>query len=487
MSDYIPTKKLSTEEQKELNSYDQKTYILWRMEQDGEEIPSIDDGNYIIPTVGVDQEASPGALPPRAEITQALANTQSEDDNSDLPASMKGELGSLDDVDPVIPSVTTKEDPPVTEEPVTEEPVKEAKPPGQEEVKEEPVTEEPKPFIQVNDQTTYKTEEEARIGIDEKDRTIKLRDEELRIARQDTDLAIREAESLKRRFEAETAAAEATPTVTPEATPTELPAAPTAQQLYDIYDDPEKGPLEAVKQMMPHVLQDLQPLIDMAQRLKAMNADEFIKQLQLMKTTDIIQNFHEETIYGNVDSEYPEFEGKWRDASDPIGKEYARIWTEIDQSYVQIHGASLSDISERSPESVQWAISEVLSRMTAPSDNGTKTPEAATTDPPAVLTEPPLTDGTDKGERKLLLTQDEATKLAKETAELAVEAVHTRQQIHGQTLTESAGARPPQPATTKKQWSKEEIRKNPKGFAEYARNNPNYRDATLDLLPQVRE
>ena len=373
---------------------------------------------------------------------------------------------------------------------MTEE--KAALPPGQETEKpaddlDPDATEKPKPFIQVNEQTAYNTEEEARAGIDEKDRTIKLRDEELRLARQDAELAVRESESLRRRFDAETAAAEAAPPVVPETAPAELPPAPTAQQLYDIYDDPEQGPLEAVKKMMPHVIQDLQPLIDMAQRLKALNADEFIQQLQLMKTADIIQNYHEEEIYGNIDAEYPEFEGKWRDASDPIGKEYARIWTEIDQSYVKIHGASLSDISERSPESVQWSISEVLSRMSAPSENGVTTPPPATTESVTAPTEPPLTDGTDKGEGKPMLSQDEATKLAAEAAELAVNAVNTRNKLHGQTQTEASGAKTTQPATTKKRWTTEEIRKNPKGFADFARNNPNYRDATLDLLPQVRE
>ena len=477
MSEFIPTQKLSTEEQKQLPADDQKKYILWRMKEDGQEVPAIED-HYIIPTV-TDQEESPGALPPRQEVTQALPNTQPDDDNSDLPASMKGELGSLDDVDPVIPPVETAEAPPVEEPPV------ETPPPGQEPPVEEPPVEEP--FMQVNEQTTYKTEEEAIKGFDEKDRTIKLRDEELRLARQDAELAVRESESLRRRIDAETAAAEAALPVVPEAAPVELPPVPTTQQLYDIYDDPEKGPLEAVKQMMPHVLQDLQPLIDMAQRLKALNADEFIQQLQLMKTTDIIQNYHEESIYGNIDSEYPEFEGKWREASDPIGKEYARIWSEIDQSYVKIHGASLSDISERSPESVQWAISEVLSRMSAPSENGVTTPPPATTEPVTAPPEPPLTDGTDQEEHEQMLSQDEATKLAKEAAELAVEAVNTRNQLHGQTQTETSAARTTQPATTKKKWTTAEIRKDPKGFANFARNNPTYRDATLDMLPQVRE
>lgn len=491
MSEFTPTEKLTIEEQKKLPASDQKEYILWRMKQDGEEVPTLDD-HYIIPTLGVDEQDSPGALPPRAEVTQALPNTQSEDDNSDLPASMKGELGSLDEENPVIPTVKGSE----TEEVLATEEV--TPPPGQETAPDEtdtegtggekPTTEETpsEPFIKVNEQTTYNTQEDAIKGINEKDRTIQVRDEELRIARQDAELAVREAESLRRRFEAEVTAEETPPPIVE--TPTaELPAAPTAQQLYDIYDDPEQGPMEAVRKMMPHVIQDLQPLIDMAQRLKALNADEFIKQLQLMKTADVMQSYHEESIYGNVDAEYPEFEGKWRDPKDPIGLEYARIWKSIDQSYVRIHGATLSDISERSPESVQWAISEVLSRMTAPSENGVTTPPPATTEPVTTPPEPPPTEGTDQGEHKPLLTQEEATKLAKETAELAVDAVNTRNKIHGQTQTETSGARTTQPATTKKEWTKEEIRKNPKGFANYARNNPAYRDATLDLLPQVRE
>ena len=209
MSEFTPTKKLTTEEQKELSADDQREYIMWRMKQEGEEVPSLEDGNYIIPTLGADQEVSPGALPPKEVVHTEPPGTQGEDDNSDLPASMRGELGSLDEVDPVIPPVETKEEVPAE---------KAAVPPGQETeevVETEPATEEPPkeeepaPFIKVNEQTAYKTEEEAIKGINEKDLTIQARDEELRIARQDAELAVREAESLRRRFDAETAAAAA--------------------------------------------------------------------------------------------------------------------------------------------------------------------------------------------------------------------------------------------------------------------------------------
>ena len=485
-------KKITIEEQKALSTDDQREYLKALMVSEGAEIPD-DDGTFIVPSGGADPEDSPGALPPRNREVTPPPGLQTEDENKDLPSSMRGELGSLDDDDPVIPAVTkdtegTGGEPPVKPEPEPVEVAPEADdldPDAKEEPPKEKEPEpEPAPFMQVNEQTTYKTEEEARKGFDEKDRTIKLRDEELRIAKQDADLAVREAESLRLRMERETAAAEVVEPVVD--TPKELPPEPTAQQLYDIYDDPEKGPLEAFKQMMPHVLQDLQPLIDMAQRLHAINADEFIKQLQLMKTGDVMQNYHEESIYGAIDNEYPEFEGKWRDPADPIGKEYARIWNEIDEGYVKIHGASLTNISERSPESVQWAIAEVLSRMTVPSDNGVTTQPPATTEHPAAPPDPSHTDGPE-GEPERRLTQSEAQQLAKETAEIAVKAVNERNALHGKTATESSQAKATQPADTKKVWTKEEIRKNPTGFAAFAKGNPNYNRVTLDALPQVRE
>lgn len=475
-------KKITIEEQKLLSTDEQRDYLKALMVSEGEEIPEADE-TYVVPSGGADQEESPGALPPRTGEVAPPPGMQSEDENKDLPASMRGELGSLDD--PAITPPPPVEEPPVTEEPAPVEAAEE-KPAEEAPAEEKPAEETPAPFMQVNEQTSYNTEEEARKGFDEKDRTIKLKDEELRLARQDAELASREADSLRNRMERETAA-EVEPIIVPDATPAELPPEPTAQQLYDIYDDPEKGPLEAVKQMMPHVLQDLQPLIDMAQRLNVMKADEFISQLMLMKTGDVMQNYHEESIYGAVDNEYPEFEGKWRDPNDPLGQEYARIWNEIDEGYRQIHGASLTEISERSPESVQWSISEVLSRMSVPSENGVTTPPPATTGRETAPTEPPLTDGPDAGSPEPRITQAEAQQLAKEAADIAVKAVETRNALHGKTATESSQAKATQPAETKKTWTKEEIRKNPTGFAAYAKSNPNYNKVTLDALPQVRE
>lgn len=476
-------KKITIEEQKLLSTDDQRDYLKALMVSEGEDLPEADE-TYVVPSGGADQEDSPGALPPRTGEVAPPPGMQSEDENKDLPASMRGELGSLDE--PVIPPVETAPPAaPAEEEPPPVEPVEE-KPAEEKPEEEKPAEETPAPFMQVNEQTSYNTEEEARKGFDEKDRTIKLRDEELRLARQDAELASREADSLRNRMERETAVAEE-PAFVPDATPAELPPEPTAQQLYDIYDDPEKGPLEAVKQMMPHVLQDLQPLIDMAQRLNSMKADEFIQQLMLMKTGDVMQNYHEESIYGAIDQEYPEFEGKWRDPDDPIGKEYSRIWNEIDHGYKQIHGATLTEISERSPESVQWSIAEVLSRMSVPSENGVTSPPPATTGQVDTPTEPPPTDGPDAGSPEPRITQAEAQQLAKEAADIAVKAVEARNALHGKTTTESSQAKATQPAEMKKTWTKEDIRKNPQGFAAYAKGNPNYNKVTLDALPQVRE
>jgi hypothetical protein len=125
--------------------------------------------------------------------------------------------------------------------------------------------------------------------------------------------------------------------------------------------------------------------------------------------------------------------------------------------------------------------------MDAPSENGAKTPGAATTDPPAVPTEPSHTDGSDQGGLERKFSREEAIQLAKETADIAVKAVEGRNKLHGQTQTESPGAKTTQPAENKGVWTKEMIRKNPTAWAKAKRSDPNYAKATLDLLPQVRE
>lgn len=476
MSDFKFERKLTEEEQRELSADDQKKYIKGLLKSQGHsdaEVEALDDNTHILPTVGgADPADSPGALPPREERPPAATQTV-EEDHSDLPPSIRGELGDLNE-----PPV---EDPPAEDPPVEDPP---AEDPPVEAATEGPPEES---YLEVNDQTTYKTKEDAIKGIDEKDRTIKTRDEELRLAKQEAELAVREAESLRARMEAETQAAALDKEPPTEDLPPELPPVPTAQELYAIYDDEEKGPLEAMKIMMPHLLQDIQPLIDMAQRLNTMGADKYLNNLMAMKTVDIIQGFHEDHIYESVDSKFPEFEGKWRDPDDPIGKEYARTWHEIDQSYVQRLGHTLTEISERSPESVQWAIEEVLTRMEAPSENGSDPQRAATTDPPEVPAEPPHTDGADKGETDKSFTREEAKKLAEETAAIAVNAVTERNKIHGQAQTESPGAKKSQPGETKTEWTPEMIKKDPTGWAKAKRSDPNYSKATLDLLPQVRE
>lgn len=485
MSDFKFEKKLSIEDQKELSVEDQRTYIKGLLKSQGVddvEVGATDD-NYIVSSGGGEEAPPAGALP--TPPARPLAATQPEEgDHSDLPPSVRGELGDINEPDPAAIAAEVKPEKPKAKvtDPIEDPEGAPTEAPGG---TEDPPADET--FMEVNEQTTYKTKEEAIKGFDEKDRTIQIRDEEIRLAKQETELQERELQSLRNRISAEARAEEAANETKTVDVPPELPPIPTAQELYDIYDDENKGPLEAMKLMFPHLMSDMQPLIDMAEKLKELNAPEFIGQLQAMKTEQVIQSFHEDFIYDQVDEKFPEFEGKWRDPNDPVGMEYAKIYHAIDESYVDIHGASLTEISKRSPESVQWAISEVLQRMDAPSENGAKTPGAATTDPPAVPTEPSHTDGTDQGELERKFSRDEAIQLAKETADIAVKAVEKRNQLHGQTQTETPGAKTTQPATNKGVWTKEMIRANPTAWAKAKRSDPNYAKATLDMLPQVRE
>lgn len=489
MSDFKFEKKLTIVEQKELSVDDQRTYIKGLLKSQG--VDDVDVGemdSYVVPTGGGEEEAPSGALPP-AEARPLAATQTEEDDHSDLPPSIRGELGDLNEQDPVAEAAEVKaaEVKASVTDPIEDPEGAPTEAPGEkeEDVKETPPVEET--FMEVNEQTTYKTKEEAIKGFDEKDRTIQIRDEELRLAKQEAELNERELDSLRNRISAEARAEELANETETVDLPPELPPIPTAQELYDVYDDESKGPLEAMKLMFPHLMADMQPLIDMAEKLKELKAPEFIGQLQAMKTEEVIQGFHEDAIYNEVDEKFPEFEGKWRDPNDPVGKEYARIYHAIDESYVEIHGASLTEISKRSPESVQWCISEVLTRMDAPSENGATTPGAATTDPPAAPTEPSHTDGPDQGELERKFSREEAQQLARETAEIAVKAVEGRNKLHGQTQTEAPGAKTTQPADTKKVWTKEMIRANPTAWAKAKRSDPNYAKATLDMLPQVRE
>lgn len=491
------TKKITIEEQKLLPASDQKDYLKWLFIKEGlptEESEALEDDSFIVPTGGgVDPSAGHGALPvPEA---RPLAATQTEtEDHSDLPPSIRGELGSLDDPEPVAPPVKetevdiqetvvetkeTKEDPTEPEAPAKEGNVVE-EPPVVETAEEE--------YLRVNEQTVYKNKEDAIKGIDEKDKTINLRDEELRVARQDVELSKREAESLRIRMEADLRASErpTDPVVEEPVVPVE--PEPTSQELYDIYDDSDQGPLEAMKKMMPHMLKDLQPLIDMAKKLEHLKADEFIERMQSIGAAEVIEGFHEDHIYGEIDSKFPEFEGKWRDSKDPVGQEYSRIWHEIDRGFEPVHGASLSEISKRSPQAVQWCIEQVLGRMDSPSKNGNDPLGPATTEPQTVPTDPPPTEEVGKeGEHERRFTQEEAKAMAQESADFAVKAVYERNRIHGNVATEPAGVRTSKPLSTKKVWTKEMIRNDPMGWKADKRNDPDYRNATLDMLPQVRE
>ncbi len=117
------TEKITIEEQKKLSSDDQKDYLRFLFAKEGNEaeVKAIDDSSFLLPTGGgVDPAETPGALPPK-DPGRPLPNTQSEDDNSDLPASMRGELGSLEEEHPIVPSIET---PPVEDPPIETPPVK---------------------------------------------------------------------------------------------------------------------------------------------------------------------------------------------------------------------------------------------------------------------------------------------------------------------------------------------------------------------------
>lgn len=105
-------KKLTNEEQKELSADDQKTYILGLLKSQGvddAEVGALDEP-YMLPTGGgVDPADGAGALPPTEQRPLAATQTE-EEDHSDLPPSIRGELGNLDDVDPVVPSVKEGEE-----------------------------------------------------------------------------------------------------------------------------------------------------------------------------------------------------------------------------------------------------------------------------------------------------------------------------------------------------------------------------------------
>lgn len=478
------TERITIEEQKKLSSDDQKDYLKFLFAKEGnmDEVKALEDSNFLLPTGGgADPADNPGALPPgETKITPPPGSQAVTEDHSDLPPSVRGELGSLEDIPAEVAAEVE-----VVEEvaaPAEEDPAEEKEAPS----------EEPPPYLKVNEHTTYKTQEEAIKGIDEKDRTIQNRDEELRLAKQENELLTRESESYKIRMEAEQRHAELSPPPAQEVAevkPDEVVTPPTSDELYAIWDDTEKGPLEALKLMMPHAIQDLglNKLIDLAARLDHLKADEFIEKLQVMGTTEIMQSFQEDFIYGNIDEKFPEFEGKWRDPKDPIGIQYMNKFHEIDESYTERVGAPLRDIAERSPESVQWVIAEVLSRMDAPSNNGDSPGAPATTETPAPLTDPPHTDGTETGEPERRFTRAEAEAIASKTADLAVKAVTARNKLHGQVQTESAGAKKSQPVATRKEWTKEAIQKDPMGWAKARKSDPNFQKATLDMLPQVRE
>lgn len=478
------TERITIEDQKKLSSDDQKDYLRFLFAKEGNEaeVKAIDESDFLLPTGGgADPADNPGALP--EPPGKPLAATQTEtDDHGDLPPSIRGELGSLEDIPSEAPAEGEEGDSEVGE---VAAPAEEAPAEGA------PAEEVVSPFMKVNDQTSYNTEEEARKGFDEKDRTIQTRDEELRLAKQENELLARERESYKIRMESEQRAAELAPPPAPEAEvkPDEVVTPPSADELYAIWDDVDKGPLEAMKLMMPHAIQDLgiNKLIALAEKLDHLKADEFIEKLQVLGTPDIIQSFHEDFINGTIDEKFPEFEGKWRDPKDPVGIAYQQKFHEIDKSYIDRVGAPLSEIAERSPESVQWVIGEVLSRMDVPSNNGDTPGVSATTDPPDTPTDPPHTDGTETGEPERRLTREEAEAIASRTADIAVKAVREQGRLHGQTQTEASGAKKSQPATTQKEWTKEAIRKDPLGWAKSRKSDPNFQKATLDMLPQVRE
>jgi hypothetical protein len=448
------TNNLTSEEQRALPTSDQRDYVKWLLAKQGAtDIKLSSSGGE---TVEGDELVTTEPLPsdlisnipvdePIAPAVEASPEEPPAPEEPDLPPSMRGELETPD-------------------------------------AQLETTQAEIEPFMRVNEQTIYQNKEEAIKGLAEKDVTIRQLQEDLRIKDREAQLLQSEGNSLRTRLESDPETSE-----TPEAQ--QVPAdAPGTQELYDLWDG-DGGPYEMVKRVVDHMLVDAQPAIELGQRLKDIGAEELIERLVAMDASTIMAKYWEDQMYTVIDDAYPHLTG-WHVAGSDLNKQYVSTYEVMNDKYRKDMGESLDDISSRSTEATKWVIEQVLDQINNEPGRG---PEVKT--PPVAYngngelehTTAPGTPST--GSSSATVTMDEAQEIARNAAEIAVEAKRAQADLHGQTHSEAAGSKgrvatePTMTADRMQQLAKTD----PKKWRELRMKDPQFMSATLDLIPQHRE
>lgn len=461
-----------------------------------EEVESRD----IISTSEVDD---PPALPPKDAESKAppggtpVADPQEEE----TPPSMRGELNLDEQIPPsgkekpsdpaaaaaaaaeeslgkseekVAPPSEEKETPPEEKAAPPEE-----KPPAKPAEKEEP-------FLKAG-KSIYKDRAAAEAGVAEKDATIAREQSEKELLRQENDLLKRQLEASKNGTDPKKEAA-APDAVQPDPEPTPKVEAPTNDDFFRTYDDPDKGPVAAVGAVLDHRLSQyaglerLLPVVDVLERLA------------LMDPVDMVESWHTQNLFSSMDDRFPELGGKWHQEGTEENQTYRKTYTRLNEQYAEDTGQSLDEICERKGrKGVDFAVQKVLEHMIKEKDGQRQPVEVATppADPDAlsVTDEPTQPGGGDKQPAgPEMVPIDQARKMAKTAAEMALESREEQSRLHGGTATETPGSK----STTKVgEMSKEErlafIRKNPQKWKEMMLNDPKLRNMSINSLPRHRD
>lgn len=455
---------------KQLKSAQMKEYLLAKQKAEGAaDEPGVDPSLNVPSMFDLDSEDSP-AMPPK-EVQPPPGTPRSEESplEPELPPSAKGELGELTDPEP--------------EEPKKEEAKEGDEPSAQPETP-------PEPFLDVSDQTRYNSREDAIKGIQEKDRVIaelqaKEREREEEVASYKRRL---EADKSHEELETETTAPVSEPKAeTVEEQKYEPVEEPKPEELYDLFEDTERGgPLEVVRRCLDYELQDLRPLIDLVRQLKEMGAPAFIESMQALNAEGMMRHAMRETLYDRLDNQYPQLEGNWHNPDHEMAKLYTAAYKEVSDAYQKAWGQSLDDLAGSNISGTEKAIKDTLDHMVK-SGMVDKFLNGEPSGEPPVNQETTPSGGGEPSHTEPVHTEaavpkrEDVAKLVREEVKIVTDAIAEQGRLHGGSM--EAGARGSDVGEGEKKWTQEMIRRDPQGFAEWAKKNPAYQKASLDLLP----
>jgi hypothetical protein len=265
------------------------------------------------------------------------------------------------------------------------------------------------------------------------------------------------------------------------------PEAPTNEEMYSLWEEDDGGPVKMVERGLEHLfLTKYRDQIALLDQLKNMNAAELLGNLQALDAPGIIGEFYKDMIFTDLDEEYPEFEGHWRDENHPMNEAYVDGWLAADRDHKAKYGFGLEQLSTSSAEGAKEAMRLSLQAMKDHGYwNGTSGEAGGEITAPETPAQPSHTEPEHTPAEvpaNQTYTKEEAEALANRTAQIALASAAERDRLHGGAMTEGASAKTSTPAEKTQAEVVAEIRQDPMGWYKRNRGNPKYANMRLDAL-----